>query len=226
MTTSPSLRSFIPAGNFRDDEAGSGDLARLVDDVLQPVLDLLVAEATRWEVQVDPDQADEASVDAMLLDLGNPFEVAFGLSLARKRLLVRSLVESYKSNGTARGIISIVRALTGVEITEIVAPAVITFWRLGRHTLADTSADARPVDPVNTDKAVLGPSTRFMAYSFQVRVGVVLTAAQRTLITTIVRTVKPAHTHFLGILEPTVLEEPSHWALGRSRLETESTVHE
>lgn len=224
MTTRPNLESFLPSGNWRDDDAASGHLRTFVTEVLQPVLDLLYDEQDRWEKQIDPDQADEASVDAMLWDLGNPFPSAFNLSIERRRLLVRTLLNAYKTFGTVGGLRAIVRALTSIEIEQVVSPAQRSFWRLGFHALSDEGSPA--ADPFHTDRILLGPgSALFMRYSFQIEVDQVLTDEQRELITQIVRIVKPAHTHFLGILEPGDLADPDHWQLGSSDLDTETTLH-
>ncbi len=212
---SPDLRSFLPAYNFRIDD--TGDLESWLT-VLQPVLDLLWDEHLRWRDQVDVDLAESDEVNAMLADLGNPFAVALEQPLNRRRLLVRVLVDVYKTKGTAPGLADVIRVLTGLEIVRVVSPATINSWTLGVDVLGDTTADPPLPDPLNTDRAVLGPSPQFMRYSFQIEVDRVLTDDERSIITEIVKLMKPAHTHFAGFLEPTIGIIVDHWELDRSFL--------
>lgn len=211
-----SLRDFISDLNFRIDD--TGDLAAMVDGVWQPVLNLLLAEQDRWVDQGDVDKADSNTVDAMLGDLGNPFDVALGLDLNRRRSLVRLLVPIYLAKGTSSSIIDVVRALSGIEISRIVSPATILGWTLGVNVLSDAPPATPPVNPQLTDLAFLGASPQFQFYSFQIEVAQALTQAERDLITEIVKIVKPAHTHFLGFLEPGVGQVIDHWELGLSFL--------
>lgn len=207
------LREFIPDGNFRDDDSGHLDL--FINHVLQPVLDLALEDLDRFKKQNDPDEADENVVDAMLRDLGNPFEVAFDQPLNRRRLLVRVLIQVYLSKGTVPGLVDVIRTLTGIEVVDVVWPATIDAWDLGVDVLSDGSV---PDDEDFTDYAILGPSPGFMRYSFQIEVPRALTADEKETITEIVGLVKPAHTHFVGFLEPEVGADVEHWELGVSRL--------
>ncbi len=215
----PQLQSFLPGQNFRDDATSGGDLDHLVNGVLQPVLDEMWADAVRFGKQNDPDLADANAVGAMLLDLGCPFPTALSLPIGQQRALVRALLGAYKQFGTAPGLINIVRALTGVTIIEIVSPAVIRGWVLGVSLLANQASD--PFDASTTNLAVLG-NTSTSVYSFQVKVGVVLTAGQRQLIREIIRLVKPAHTHFSGFVSSIPL--PPTWELDVSHLNVNANL--
>jgi len=208
------LSRHVPDVNYRDD--ATGDLESWVSGVLQPTLDLLLAEQDRWNDQVDVDVAESDSVDAMLRDLGNPFAIAFELPLDRRRLLVRVLVDVYKSKGSAPGLVNVVRALTALEVS-VVFPATADAWDLGVDVLGDVT-DPLPTDPFFTEYATLGPAPGFMRYSFQIEVPRVLTADERTTITEIVKLVKPAHTHFIGFIEPNVASVVEHWELDVSYL--------
>lgn len=219
----PILEDMLPDVMWRDDT--SGDLRKLVTEVFQPVLDLLCEEAQRWVDQNDVDLADEKTVDAMLRDLGNPFAIAFSQSLNRKRLLVRNLVAIYKAKGTAPGLENVIRALTGIEVVQVISPATFKGWILGVDVLSDTPFDPPPEDPEVTDLAFLGPSEGFVRYSFQVEVDRVLTDDEKEIVTEIIKLVKPVHTHFVGFIEPDTAPAPDHWELGLSLLEDESVLH-
>ena len=212
------LASKLPRRVFRLDT--SGDLEKFIGEVLQPVLDLAIEEdLERFPRQNDPDLADENAVDAMLRDLGNPFEVAFELPLTRRRLLVRLMVEIHKNKGTALAIRLALRALLGIEIIQVVFPIVgDKSWILGRDVIGDTAADPPPANPALTDFAFLGASPTFQFYSFQVLVPVPLAAEQELVGTKVVDLVKPAHTHFLGFVTPGAGQVFDHWVLDVSRL--------
>lgn len=189
-----SLRDLLPPRAF---ELGPG-LGKLVDEVLQPVLDLFQAEGDRFYAQLDPDTADSETIDAMLYDLGNPFDVAYTLPLARRRLLVRSLIEGYRDAGSVTSLRAFVRALTGIEIVSIISPPVIDSWQLGVDRLGDLANDTVDTPGI----ALLGGSPQFYRFSFQAEVDQALTDDERDIITKIIKIAKPAHTHFLGFQEP------------------------
>ena len=72
---------------------------------------------------------------------------------------------------------------------------------------------------------MVGPSDRFSLYAFEVRVGRKMTGQERERMITIVRYVRSASAHFMGIVEP---EDPpvwNHWELGISELSFQTTLH-
>ncbi len=207
------LEDLLPAFNFRIDD--TNELSLFVNDVLQPALDQLCSEAVRWIDQQDVDTAGSESVNALLRDLGNPFSSAFSLPLNRRRLLARVLVDIYKRKGTAGGMEDVILVLTGI-IATVVSPATIDAWILGEDVIADTPADPPVLDESLTDFAFLGSDPEFERYTFQIEVPQVLTDEERAIITEIVTLMKPAHTHFLGFIEPTVGLVIEHWELGIS----------
>ena len=71
----------------------------------------------------------------------------------------------------------------------------------------------------------LGPSDRFARYAFDVKVGRVLSARERRQLRAIVEYLKPAHTHFVNLLEPLPPIVPEHWELGVSELGDTSLLH-
>jgi len=71
----------------------------------------------------------------------------------------------------------------------------------------------------------LGPSDLFARYAFNVEVDVPLTGTQRSQIRAIVDYLKPAHTHFVDLIEPGVPPTFDHWELGISELGWSSDLH-
>ncbi len=199
------LWSMLPKYNRREDV--TGDLARLVA-CLQETTDLLLAEVDRFPEVFDLERAPEPFVDLILEDLGNPFP--FDLDALGKRRLASVLVEMYRQKGTARGIINAVRFFLGVEIRAITAYAGEALV-LGESELG--------VD------WVLGPSSRFARYAFDVVVDVPLTTAQRAQLRAIVEYLKPAHTHFVTLVEPSPPAFIDHWELGVSEVGVTTDLH-
>ncbi len=192
-------------GSCREDQ--TGDLWRFIA-CLQEVTDLLLAEVDRFPELFDLERAPEAFVDLILADLGNPFP--FDLDELGKRRLASVLVEMYRQKGTARGIINAVRFFLGVEIEAVTAYAGEALV-LGESELG--------VD------WILGPSSRFARYAFDVVVGVPLTDAQRKQLRAIVEYLKPAHTHFVNLIEPAPPAFIDHWELGVSEVGVTTDLH-
>ena len=199
------LWSMLPKHNRREDQ--TGDLWRFIA-CLQEVTDLLLAEVDRFPEFFDLERAPEAFVDLILADLGNPFP--FDLDEIGKRRLASVLVEMYRQKGTARGIINAVRFFLGVEIDAVTAYAGEALV-LGESELG--------VD------WVLGPSSRFAIYAFDVIVGIPLTDAEREQLRAIVEYLKPAHTHFVTLVEPAPPTFIDHWELGVSEIGVTTDLH-
>ena len=199
------LWQMLPKHNRRDDT--TGDLLRFIS-CLQEVTDLLFADVDRWPDIFDLERAPEPFLDLILRDLGNPFP--FDLDVRGKRRLAAVLVEMYRQKGTAQGIKNAVRFFLGIDIVAITAfnaDALV----LGESLLG--------VD------WVLGPSDRFAKYAFNVVVARILTATERKHLRAIVEHVKPAHTHFVDLVEPFPPFVPDHWELGISDLGDTSWLH-
>lgn len=177
-------------------------------ECVQEITDLLLCQIDAWTDILDPDFAPEPFVDVMLCDLGNPF-TQFDLSLNDKRKLVRVLVDAYRQKGTAVGIINLVSFFLDIAITIEAFHA--GGWSLGESELGGD--------------AILGPSSIFNAYSFQITSPVALTQEQRDRITDIARFMKPAHTHFVQFVEPSIPTTPDHLELGLSSLGAEWILH-
>jgi phage tail-like protein len=199
------LWSMLPKHNRREDQ--TGDLWRFIA-CLQEVTDLLLAEVDRFPEVFDLERAPEPFVDLILADLGNPFP--FDLDELGKRRLASVLVEMYRQKGTARGIINAVRFFLGVEIEAITAYAGEALV-LGESELG--------ID------WILGPSSRFALYAFDVIVDVPLTDAQRSQLRAIVEYLKPAHTHFVKLIEPAPPAFIDHWELGVSEVGVTTDLH-
>ena len=72
---------------------------------------------------------------------------------------------------------------------------------------------------------ILGPSDRFAKYAFNVVVARILTPMERKHLRAIVEYLKPAHTHFVDLVEPFPPIVPDHWELGQSDLAVSSFLH-
>jgi phage tail-like protein len=206
----PATRRFdlwrmLPKHNRRDDH--TGDLFRFIA-CLQEVTDLLLADVDRWPDIFDLERAPEAFVDLILRDLGNPFP--FELDAMGKRRLASVLVEMYRQKGTAKGIQNAIRFFLGIDISAI-SPFNADTLYLGESLLG--------VD------WVLGPSDRFARYAFNVEVARILTDRERKQLRAIVEYLKPAHTHFVDLVEPLPPVLPNHWELGVSDLGETTDLH-
>ena len=199
------LWSMLPKQNRRADL--TGDLARFIA-CLQEVTDLLLADVDRFPDIFDIERAPDTFLDLLLRDLGNPFP--FDLDTLGKRRLASVLVEMYRQKGTAPGVRNAVRFFLGVEIQAITGLAE-TALVLGESELG---VDWEP-----------GPSDRFARYAFSLTVGRVLTPSERRQLRAIVEYVKPAHTHFVDLVEPLPPVVPDHWEVGVSDLGETTLLH-
>lgn len=198
------LWRMIPTLNRQEDT--TGELQRFLA-VIQDVVDLLLCKIDDFPLILDPDTAPEQYLDAMLFDLGNPFE--FELSEIDKRRLVAVLVQIYQQKGTAIGVINVVRFFLGLEVTINVLNE--EGWELG-------------IDELGWD-TYLGPGTSRLRYSFEVVSAIALTDEQRSRIRDIANYMKPAHTHLLRIVEPTIPDVPDDWEIGLSELGIGTILH-
>lgn len=199
------LWSMLPKHNRRADT--TGDLARFVA-CLQEVTDLALADVDRFAELSDLERAPEPFVDAMLEDLGNPFR--FELGELEKRRLASVLVAMYRQKGTEPGIRNAVRLLLGVDVTRVLAFAG-TALTLGESSLGEDWE--------------LGPSERFARYAFHVEVAAPLTPFERRQVRALVGYLKPAHTHFVDLLEPGLQPAVDDWKLGLSILGESTALH-
>ena len=205
----PAARSFelwsmLPKYNRRSD--AEGDLARFVA-CLQDVVDLLLTDIDRMPRELDLDRARPSSIHTLLADLGNPF--AIELDDSQRRRLAGALIDMYRLKGTALGIRRALEFFLGLDV-EILPYASSTLV-LGEIELG-----------IDWE---LGPSERFARYAFDVRSARVLTPSERRLVRLIVDYLRPAHTHFVELFEPSVPHEPDHWELGESELDESARLH-
>lgn len=188
------------------DKDVNGDLRRLLDS-LQDVLDLVFCLLDLWGDILDPDRAPEDFLDAMLADLGNPFD--FVLTENDKRKLIRILFEIYRQKGTEVGIVNVVRFFVGIEVTI---------------ELANEGGWILCVSELGVD-IVLSSGDQALLYSFNVVSPVLLTDDERDRIIEIAEYMKPAHTHLLNLLEPVTPEVIDHVELGISLLGVDWSLH-
>jgi phage tail-like protein len=207
----PAGRSFelidmLPAMNVEEDV--TEDLHKFIACLQEPT-NLIIDEIDAWLTVIDPDTAPEAFVDAMLRDLGNPFD--FELTLTDKRRLVRVLVPMYRQKGTQPGIINAIRFFVGVEVT-ISRPAFEGVWLIG-------------FDELGVD-TVLGTSDAYPRFSFNVVSPITLTVEQRVRVARIANYMRGGREHLLAILEPTPPPAvPDHLELGLSELGSQWILH-
>lgn len=157
----PAERSFdlwrmLPEFNRREDDEGTGDLRRFIS-CLQEIVNLQLYEVDHWTDILDRDKAAERYLDAMLLDLGNPF--AFDLTEIEKRRLLRVLVSIYRQKGTARGIINVIRFFLGI-VVEILCYLDVETWELGTpffELIPDEVIDD------GTDGQIIASTRRFLS---------------------------------------------------------------
>lgn len=198
------LYQLLPTLNRREDE--TGDLRRFLA-CLQEVTDLVVHDVDRFTDVFDPDLAPEAFIDAMLLDLGNPFP--FDLSAVDKRRLLNVLVAIYREKGTAVGIENAIRFFLSLEVE-------VTSYNGESLVLGDSLLG---------EDWILGPGGFFSAYAFEVVVPRALEDEERRRLRLIVEYMKPAHTHFTRLVEPAIPEIIDHVELGLSELGETWVLH-
>lgn len=202
-----SLWEMLPLIN-RSEDAWPFDLRRFIR-ALQEVADWLLCDIDRFTRIFDVDLASERFLDAMLVQLGNPFP--FDLTLAEKRRLVGLLVQIYKLKGTADGIVNTIRVFTGIDVS-ILYPGWATGWELGLHELGEDT--------------ILGTDDAAIRYSYRIVSPITLDADQRHRIRTIATFMHPAHEHLIEIIEPAPPPDiPDHWELGLSELGETTLLH-
>lgn len=209
------LSKWVPEMNVALDHprrGGTRDLEVLLK-VWQHVVDRVLCDVDRFPELFDPDRAPEPFVDAMLADYGvspygGPRQVPFarfGLDLAQKRRLLRAVLALYKQKGTSDGIAAAARLFLGVEVYTS-TPALAGVWVLGQSPLG-----------VGTK---LGTDDLALLYSFYVLSPTDLTDEQRYWVREFALYARPAHCHFLGILDSYGLVDGAFWILGGSELGT------
>lgn len=215
------LIEFIPQINRTEDV--TEDLLRFVS-IIQEVTNLLLCLIDKWIEILDPDTAPEDFLDAMLCDLGNPFD--FVLTEIDKRRLLRLLVDIYKQKGTASGIINVVNFFLGVVVTIDVYNGEGWVLESADNPTADgQSPPAGPGQELSSaaeeapDPASLGPGEQRLLYTFDIISPIDLTDEQRDRIRELAEYMKPAHTHLNRIIEPATQPAPiDHLELGASEL--------
>jgi phage tail-like protein len=207
----PADRSFLLWEMFSADCRNRdihGDLERLLS-TWQDVVDLLLWEQDRFPRIWDIDNAPEPNIDALLMDLGNPFR--FDLTLIQKRRLASIIVAAYKQMGTKAAIINLARFF--LQITVTVTAWADDTWVIGESELG-----------VDTDLGPSGDNGWRELYTFTVESTTVLTEEQRRWLGQIVDEVKPHHTHY-EIKDPSDVVVYDHWVLGISELGETSDLH-
>lgn len=203
------LSELIPDKNIAEDV--SGDLLAFLDDVLQPVLDDKIQEINDFINTFDPDRATPDFLNAILLDLGNPFDID-DLTLVKKRKLARILIDIYREKGTEEGIENAIRFLTGIDV-NVVSPSISDAWVLGVDIL---DPDAGIIG------AILGPSASFALYSFDIETTTAIPAELQDAVTQIILFMKPAGTHFVSFIVTGAIITEDEWILDISLLDVDT----
>lgn len=195
--------------NLRED--ATQDLRKFLWAWQEP-LELMLALVDEWLAILDPRTAPEPFLDAMLADLGNPFE--FPLTVQQKRKLILLLVPIYKQKGSADGIVSTIRLFLGIETT-------ITYPGLGGPGLGFMTLGGG--SEVGT--FLLGGDA-YDAYGYVVNALVILTDEERDKTQAIAEYMQAANEHLVRIAEPGALPlDPDHLVLGISQLDVNWILH-
>lgn len=167
----------------------------------QDVVNLILCDIDKWTEIIDIDLAPEPFVNAILKQLGNPFDFVDELTLIEKRKLGRILLDIYKQKGTEPGIVNAILFFLDVQV-ELDILNCRDYWQVGVSHLG-----------VNT---ILAPAIGSpLWYSFYIVSPIILTDQQRERMLKIADYMKPAHEHILGIREPgDTITTPNFWNLG------------
>ena len=208
---SPPLRmklwqdGLIPATDRLGDEAGSGDLRRLVV-VLQDLLNVLWYRVDRLQYLMDPDFCPDAWLDHFLYNLGNPFRFPLETTYI-KRKLIAGLIGFYKGVGTVEGIEEMLYVLLGIWFT--IRPYVTADgWILG---------DA--VYGILGYTTICGPSTEFARNSYEVVSPVDLTDEELRIVVDVCTWADPINMHLVRVIMPSTMSgsttaSTNYWILG------------
>lgn len=183
--------NFLPESNLEGDS--TGDLERTLR-VLDEPTQLLLCDVDRFPEIYDFDLIPDHLLPALLAHLGNPFSFASELSLTDQRRLASVLEEIYQRKGEEFAIESVVNFLLNVPVDVRPYLGVGPTWVLGESELG-----------IDT---YLGPGTSFLRFSFEVETFVNVDETTRRRLIEIVQYMKPAHTHFVRLIEPTHPETP------------------
>jgi len=143
----------VPLKNREED--ATRDLERF-SNCFAELLGLLLNDVDRFTDQFDPDTATDDQIEAMLYDLGNPFDPdEYDLDENDRRKLLRVLVDIYKLKGTAPGIEDTIWFLLG-EVVHVI-PAASEGWilgedELGEGGLAEVLCDSGETYDLSTEK--------------------------------------------------------------------------
>jgi phage tail-like protein len=198
------LWSLLPRENRHGDV--TGDLWRFIACFQDP-LDLILADLGAFTDIFDPERCPERYLDLILWDRGNPF--SFPMSADEKRRLAAVLGDIFEWKGTDAGIENAIRFFIATEAK--VVPYADEALILGESELG--------ID------WILGASSEFARYAFDIEVGRILTGDEQTKLRAIVQFAKPAPTHFMRLIEPIPPPTVDHWVLGESLIGVTTILH-
>jgi phage tail-like protein len=193
------MLDMFPDANFDDDY--TRDLERFLmcfDEVLQ----LLLVSIDTFPDIIDYNLVNPANLNALLADLGAPFTFTSSLDEAAKRRLASTLITAYKKKGVEVGMESFINSVLEIEVDIRAYNTWSGLWVLGTSGLGPYDASTNP------NATILGPGASFLLYSFEVEVlspERALTTEERRRLTEIIDWMKPAHTHFVRLIEPATI---------------------
>ena len=199
------LWEMLPPLNQGEDT--TQDLAMFIG-CIQDLINVLLCLLDDWTDVLDVDLAPRAFLDAMLVDLGDPFQFA-DLTTLERRKLVRVLFRIHRLRGTIPGMVYAIRFFLGIDV--VIEELSRGGWRLGTGLLG-------------TSSTTLGTGNLRTRNTFKVHSAVDLTETQRVRMRAILRAMKPAGKHFL-IVEPSSPDFQNHWVLGISQLGVTTILH-
>ncbi len=202
-----SLWKLMPREVRRRDDEGSG-FWKLFLGCMQEVIDLFTYQIDRFIDFLDPDYSPEEWVDIMLQDLGNPFR--FDLDLNGKRRLISVFRTAINESGSDPGLQNIIRFFLNLDV--VVQPYDEIGMHLGESLLGEDW--------------ILGASSEFARYAFDIVSPRVLTDIERRRIRSLVTYYKAGWTHFVNLVEPSAPGSGvDHMELGLSELGVSWLLH-
>lgn len=188
----------IPAIVLAEDDAGTGDLRKFLE-VLQETFDRIVEDIDVFFLELcTVDRIRDEFINALLWDLGDPFSDLLDLTYSQKRKLAGVLVQMYREKGTCDGIVNAVRFFLGITLSGCQQPF-DDGWRLDDGSYGAYNGPDLDELGVST---LLAPAEGTYRFSFWLLSPTTLTATQKSQISLIANYVKPAHTFYLGVIEP------------------------
>ncbi len=194
------LWSMLPKHNRREDQ--TGDLRRFIA-CLQEVTDLLLADVDRFPTIFDLERAPEPFLDLILADLGDPFPFDLDALAKRSRCTARRGPPAASSTRCAS---------SSAPRSRRSPPTPVRPWCWATPSSASTGSWGRRAASRATP-STFGSASRSRTPS--------ATSSGPSSSTYL----KPAHTHFVNLVEPAQPAFIDHWELGVSEVGVTTVLH-